>query len=181
MSQNPIDSPGISSQHNGQGQASTWARPVGPVASMSFPSWSLSTKSFQASPQMSLMQSNLGRRHGMTWYDMVWHNVTLTQRNLTQLDILFSYWLVVNKAATPLKKIRLRQLGWGQKPNMNGKIKHVPNHQPGESILDFWMRLDETVSCFFSHVCSAKSQCSRGTSSTKMRSFPTLFVGLLGP
>ena len=27
--------------------------------SMSFPSWSLSTKSFQASPQISLMQSNL--------------------------------------------------------------------------------------------------------------------------
>ena len=31
----------------------------GRQASMSFPSWSLSTRSFQASPQMSLMQSNL--------------------------------------------------------------------------------------------------------------------------
>ena len=41
-------------------------------------------------------------------------------------------WLVVI-IPTPLKKIRVRQLGWWNS-QLNGKIKHVPNHQPDQNM-----------------------------------------------
>ena len=37
---------------------------------------------------------------------------------------------------TPLKKIRVRQLGWWHS-QLNGKMKNVPNHQPDEQSLLF--------------------------------------------
>ena len=44
-----------------------------------------------------------------------------------------------------VKQIWFRQLGWWQKPNINGKIKNVPNHQPVYNTFDF------TRSCMLLH------------------------------
>ena len=38
--------------------------------------------------------------------------------------------ILVGVVYPPLWKIWLRQLGWGQQPNISGKIKNDPNHQP---------------------------------------------------
>ena len=39
--------------------------------------------------------------------------------------------------ATPLKNMMNRQLGWWQQPNISGKIKNVPNHQPDEIMMGY--------------------------------------------
>ena len=118
---------------------------------MSFPSWSLSTRSFQASPQMSLMQSNL-RGSAWTQISQLWDFGTLDL--FRRLDAAF--------CESPCsKRWTFTDETW---------MKHVPARAPGRApgpvlIPDPWHLTSLDSDDWINSKCSLTS-CQLGQSWT---------------